>query len=203
MKPVTEVSTRIIEDIGLPYVSAGLHHGMNALGQRVLVVGAISPPGRHIGVDSRPLPTRPSVRDPNARRSTFLARVQRAGGADDVGARRGSGGCGGACDWRARGAEDRLGRHRAQERHRRRRAEPGRRRRGGRGIPPHHGRGAGERARRWRAGGADAQRRTGTVRRLHARSAMGAGDRGGPRRRLGRGAAGCRRCVRCRSTRPR
>ena len=32
VKPVTEVSTRIIEEIGLPYVSAGLHHGMNALG---------------------------------------------------------------------------------------------------------------------------------------------------------------------------
>jgi acetate---CoA ligase (ADP-forming) len=32
VKPVTEVSTRIIEDIGLPYVSAGIHHGMNALG---------------------------------------------------------------------------------------------------------------------------------------------------------------------------
>jgi succinyl-CoA synthetase beta subunit len=31
MKPVTEVSTRIIEDIGLPYVSSGMHHGMNAL----------------------------------------------------------------------------------------------------------------------------------------------------------------------------
>jgi acyl-CoA synthetase (NDP forming) len=33
VKPVTEVSTRIIEEIGLPYVSAGLHHGMNALGK--------------------------------------------------------------------------------------------------------------------------------------------------------------------------
>ena len=33
VKPVTEVSTRIIEEIGLPYVSAGLHHGMNALGR--------------------------------------------------------------------------------------------------------------------------------------------------------------------------
>jgi acyl-CoA synthetase (NDP forming) len=32
VKPVTDVSTRIIEDIGLPYVSAGIHHGMNALG---------------------------------------------------------------------------------------------------------------------------------------------------------------------------
>ena len=32
VKPVTEVSTRIIGDIGLPYVSAGIHHGMNALG---------------------------------------------------------------------------------------------------------------------------------------------------------------------------
>ena len=31
-KPVTDVSTRIIEEIGLPYVSAGIHHGMNALG---------------------------------------------------------------------------------------------------------------------------------------------------------------------------
>src|SRR4029079_7172048 len=28
VKPVTGVSTRIIDDIGLPYVSAGLHHGM-------------------------------------------------------------------------------------------------------------------------------------------------------------------------------
>jgi acyl-CoA synthetase (NDP forming) len=32
IKPVTEVSTRIIEEIGIPYISAGLHHGMNALG---------------------------------------------------------------------------------------------------------------------------------------------------------------------------
>jgi acyl-CoA synthetase (NDP forming) len=32
VKPVTEVSTRIIDEIGLPYVSSGLHHGMNALG---------------------------------------------------------------------------------------------------------------------------------------------------------------------------
>jgi acyl-CoA synthetase (NDP forming) len=32
VKPVTEVSTRIIEEIDLPYVSSGLHHGMNALG---------------------------------------------------------------------------------------------------------------------------------------------------------------------------
>jgi acetate---CoA ligase (ADP-forming) len=32
VKPVTEVSTRIIDEVGLPYVSAGLHHGMNALG---------------------------------------------------------------------------------------------------------------------------------------------------------------------------
>ena len=32
VKPVSEVSTRIIADIGLPYVSAGIHHGMNALG---------------------------------------------------------------------------------------------------------------------------------------------------------------------------
>ena len=33
VKPVTEVSTRIIEDVGLPYVGAGIHHGMNALGR--------------------------------------------------------------------------------------------------------------------------------------------------------------------------
>lgn len=33
MKPVSETSTRIIEEIGLPYVSAGIHHGMNALGR--------------------------------------------------------------------------------------------------------------------------------------------------------------------------
>jgi acetate---CoA ligase (ADP-forming) len=33
VKPVTEVSTRIIEEIGLSYVSSGLHHGMNALGR--------------------------------------------------------------------------------------------------------------------------------------------------------------------------
>jgi acyl-CoA synthetase (NDP forming) len=32
VKPVSEVSTRIIDEIGLPYVSAGIHHGMNALG---------------------------------------------------------------------------------------------------------------------------------------------------------------------------
>jgi acyl-CoA synthetase (NDP forming) len=33
VKPVTTVSTRIIDEIGLPYVSSGLHHGMNALGR--------------------------------------------------------------------------------------------------------------------------------------------------------------------------
>src|ERR1700722_6297940 len=33
VKPVTEVSTRIIDEIGLPYVGSGLHHGMNALGK--------------------------------------------------------------------------------------------------------------------------------------------------------------------------
>lgn len=33
MKPVTEVSTRIIDEIGLPYISAGLHHGMTAIGK--------------------------------------------------------------------------------------------------------------------------------------------------------------------------
>jgi acyl-CoA synthetase (NDP forming) len=33
VKPVTDVSTRIIEDIGLSYVGAGIHHGMNALGR--------------------------------------------------------------------------------------------------------------------------------------------------------------------------
>jgi acetate---CoA ligase (ADP-forming) len=33
VKPVSEISARIIEQIGLPYVSAGIHHGMNALGQ--------------------------------------------------------------------------------------------------------------------------------------------------------------------------
>jgi acyl-CoA synthetase (NDP forming) len=32
VKPVTAVATRIIDEIGLPYVSSGLHHGMNALG---------------------------------------------------------------------------------------------------------------------------------------------------------------------------
>jgi acyl-CoA synthetase (NDP forming) len=32
VKPVTEISVRIIEEIGIPYISAGLHHGMNALG---------------------------------------------------------------------------------------------------------------------------------------------------------------------------
>ena len=32
-KPVSTTSMRIIEEIGLPYVSAGIHHGMNALGR--------------------------------------------------------------------------------------------------------------------------------------------------------------------------
>ena len=32
VKPVTATATRIIEEIGLPYVSSGMHHGMNALG---------------------------------------------------------------------------------------------------------------------------------------------------------------------------
>jgi acyl-CoA synthetase (NDP forming) len=33
VKPVTATSMRIIDEIGLPYVSAGLHHGINALGK--------------------------------------------------------------------------------------------------------------------------------------------------------------------------
>jgi acetate---CoA ligase (ADP-forming) len=33
VKPVSETSMRIIEEIGLPYVSAGIHHGMNAFGK--------------------------------------------------------------------------------------------------------------------------------------------------------------------------
>ena len=74
VKPVTEVSTRIIEEIGLPYVSSGLHHGMNALGKRVLVVRAVSPPRRHIGVDRDHRATQASVRVPNARRWIILAR---------------------------------------------------------------------------------------------------------------------------------
>src|SRR5262249_23680953 len=32
IKPVTATATRIIDDIGLSYVSGGMHHGMNALG---------------------------------------------------------------------------------------------------------------------------------------------------------------------------
>lgn len=31
-KPVTEVATQIIEEIGLPYISCGMHHAMHALG---------------------------------------------------------------------------------------------------------------------------------------------------------------------------
>ncbi|HTI79518.1 MAG TPA: acetate--CoA ligase family protein [Acetobacteraceae bacterium] len=31
-KPVTDVATQIIEEIGLPYISCGIHHAMNALG---------------------------------------------------------------------------------------------------------------------------------------------------------------------------
>ena len=31
-KPVTEVATQLIEEIGLPYISGGMHHAMNALG---------------------------------------------------------------------------------------------------------------------------------------------------------------------------
>lgn len=33
VKPVTATATRIIDDIGLNYVSSGMHHGMNALGK--------------------------------------------------------------------------------------------------------------------------------------------------------------------------
>ena len=112
VKPVTEVSTRIIEEIGLPYVSSGLHHGMNALGnafwwseQYRRLAGTSASIATIAATDERPRSERATLGFPGA--------VQRAGGADDVGARRGSGGGGGACDWRARGAEDRLGRHRA------------------------------------------------------------------------------------------
>jgi acyl-CoA synthetase (NDP forming) len=33
VKPVTPTATRVIEDIGLNYISGGIHHGMNALGK--------------------------------------------------------------------------------------------------------------------------------------------------------------------------
>ena len=73
VKPVTEVSTRIIEEIGLPYVSAGLHHGMNALGTRSGGPSSIaaSPAHRHRSRRSQT----PSER-PRSERATldFLAR---------------------------------------------------------------------------------------------------------------------------------
>jgi acetate---CoA ligase (ADP-forming) len=33
LKPVTEVTQRIVSDLNLPYVSAGIHHGLSALGR--------------------------------------------------------------------------------------------------------------------------------------------------------------------------
>ena len=191
VKPVTEVSTRIIEEIGLPYVSSGLHHGMNALGhafwwseQYRRLAGTSASIATIAAASERPrseratldflarcnVPVVPTTLARDADQAVAAARA--IGGrvvlkiaSDDIAHKSDIGGVA---------------------------VEPGRRRRGRRGIPPHHGRGAGNRADRWRAGGADAQRRAGTVRRLHARSAMGAGDRGGPRRRLGGGAAGYR-----------
>jgi acetate---CoA ligase (ADP-forming) len=73
VKPVTEVSTRIIDDIQLPYVSSGLHHGMNALGcafwwsEQVRRLANSSASVATIGVASEP---------PRSERATldFLAR---------------------------------------------------------------------------------------------------------------------------------
>ncbi len=107
VKPVTEVSTRIIEEIGLPYVSAGLHHGMNALGkafwwsdQYRRLSGTSASIATIADASERPRSERSDARLPCA--------VQRAGGADDIGARCGAGDGGRAEDRRARGAEDRL-----------------------------------------------------------------------------------------------
>ena len=127
MKPVTEVSTRIIQDIGIPYVSAGIHHGMIALGRAFWW----SEQYRRLATP-QPAPTvAPSSERPRSERATldYLAPARCPGRANHVGARRGSGGCRRACHRRTRGAEDRLRRHRAQKRYRRRGAEPGRRRR--------------------------------------------------------------------------
>ena len=158
VKPVTEISTRIIEEIGLPYVSAGLHHGMNALGRAFWwseQYRRLAPAHRR---RSRRLPTRPNGRDPSARR-WISWRAAMCRWCRRRWPRRGSGGGGGTRDRRARGAEDRFGRHRAQERHWRRRAEPAkamrrsatRSRRIMAAAPD-------GRAGRWRAGGADAHR---------------------------------------------
>jgi acyl-CoA synthetase (NDP forming) len=61
VKPVSEVSARIIDDIGLPYVSAGIHHGMNALGnafwwsEQHRRLATASPPASPVGpADERP-----------------------------------------------------------------------------------------------------------------------------------------------------
>ena len=191
VKPVTETSTRIIDEIGLPYVSAGLHHGMNALGkafwwseQYRRLAGTAASIATIADAGERPrseratldylarsnVPVVPTTLVPDVDRAMAAARA--IGGrvvlkiaSDDIAHKSDIGGVALNLEGDAAG--------------------------GGR-LPPHHGGRTRGDTRRWRAGGADAQRWTGAVRRLHARSAMGTGHRGRPRRRMGRGAAGRR-----------
>ena len=68
VKPVSDVSTRIIEEIGLPYVSAGIHHGMNALGSAFWWSDAISAAGCDNWRRSRTSHPHRIARGPNAPR---------------------------------------------------------------------------------------------------------------------------------------
>ena len=114
VKPVTEISMRIIEEIGLPYVSAGIHHGMNAFGRafwwseqyRRLATAPAPAIGDCAGGRA------PAIR---ARHARVPGPAQCSRGSDDTGHGRGSGDRGGTCDRRARGVEARFRRRRAQE----------------------------------------------------------------------------------------
>ncbi len=72
VKPVSDVSARIIEEIGLTYVSAGIHHGMNALAMAFWW----SDQYRRLASAAAPLPAiAPAAERPRSERATltFLA----------------------------------------------------------------------------------------------------------------------------------
>ena len=158
VKPVTDVSTRIIDEIGLPYVSSGLHHGMNALGRAfwwseqyrrladatasITTIADASERPRserttldYLARSNVPVVPTTLVRDADQAMAAARAiggRVVLKIASDDIAHKSDIGGVV---------------------------LEPRGRCRGGGRLPPHHGGGARGRARRWRAGCANAQQR--------------------------------------------
>ena len=196
LKPVTDTGRRIIAELGLPYVSGGIAHGVTALGH----AWWWSEQQRRGAQPWSPAATREPVRAAahRARGTRPSGAPRRADRAGHLGDRRSLRRRGGARARRAGGAEDRQRGHPAQERHRRRGAQCRWRRGGGGGVPSRDGSGAGGGEGRRRAGLADARARARTVRRLRARRAMGAGACGRARRHLRRGACRMSRCACCR-----